>query len=177
MRWTIDPTHSSIEFSVRHLGLATVKGRFRTFEAFAEVSDEGRLHKIEAVIDALSVDTGTKERDDHLRSPDFFDAAKYPEIRFVSTALKALGGNRTEVTGNLTLHGVTYPVGFTLEQSAPVKDPWGNTRVAVSAGGSLNRKDWGLSWNQALELGGVVVSEEVKFSIEAEVLVAEVVAA
>jgi len=168
MHWTLDPTHSSIEFSVRHLGIAKVKGRFRNFTASAELGPDGRFKSLTATIDAKSIDTGVEDRDNHLRSADFFDVAKYPEIRFVSTSIKSLGVGRTEVKGNLTMHGVTKPLGFVLEQGDAIKDPWGNRRVAAEASGTISRKDWGLTWNQVLELGGVAVSDEVKFSFEVE---------
>lgn len=176
MKWNIDPAHTSIEFSVKHLGISTVKGRFNKFSAVAEVNEQGDLKGIEATIEANSVDTGVAQRDDHLRSPDFFDVAKYPEIRFVSTGIKQ-NGSQSVITGELTLHGVTKPVSFNLERENPVKDPWGNTRVVSSATGKLNRKDWGLNWNQALELGGVLVGEEVKFALEVQVVAAQAVAA
>lgn len=173
MLWNLDPTHTTIEFSVKHLGIATVKGRFRTFNASAETAADGKLTSIEATIDANSIDTGVEQRDQHLRSPDFFDVATYPEIQFVSTGIKANGANESIVTGNLTLHGVTRPVSFTLEQGSAIKDPWGNQRIASTVTGKLNRKDWGLTWNQALELGGVMVSEEVKFTFEVQVIAAQ----
>lgn len=177
MQWNLDPTHTTIEFSVKHLGIATVRGRFRTFQAAAQTAADGTLTKIEATIDAASIDTGVEQRDGHLRSPDFFDVAKYPEIRFVSTGIKPNGPNESVITGNLTLHGVTNPVTFTLERSGVTKDPWGNRRVAATATGKLQRKDWGLTWNQTLELGGVLVSDEVKFTLEVQVVAAEPVAA
>ncbi len=176
MKWNIDPAHTSIEFSVKHLGISTVKGRFNKFAAVAEVDENAQLKKIEATIEANSVDTGVAQRDDHLRSPDFFDVARYPEIKFVSTGIKQ-NGAQSLITGDLTLHGVTKPVSFTLERENPVKDPWGNTRIASSATGKLNRKEWGLNWNQALELGGVLVGEEVKFTLEVQVVAAQAVAA
>jgi len=168
MSWSIDPTHSSIDFAVRHLAISTVRGKFRNFTANAEMGPDGRLLKIEATIDAKSIDTGVADRDAHLRSADFFDVAKYPEIRFVSTFIKVLEAGRVEVTGDLTMRGVTKPVSFVLEQGQAIKDPWGNRRLAAGASGKLNRKDWGLTWNQVLELGGVAVSEEVKWSFEVE---------
>jgi len=168
MNWNIDPSHSSIDFSVRHLAISTVRGRFRNFAANAELGPDGRLLKVEATIDPKSIDTGVADRDAHLRSADFFDVAKYPEIRFASTFIKPLGAGRVEVTGDLTMHGVTKPVSFVLEQGEAIKDPWGNRRLAAEASGKLNRKDWGLTWNQVLELGGVAVSEEVKWSFEVE---------
>jgi polyisoprenoid-binding protein YceI len=177
MQWNLDPTHTSIEFSVKHLGIATVRGRFRKFDATAEAGPNGQLSRVEARIDAGSIDTGVDQRDDHLRSADFFDVANYPEIRFVSTDIKQTGNGDAIVRGNLTLRGVTRPVSFGLEQGNAIKDPWGNQRIASTATGKLSRKEWGLTWNQALELGGVVVGDEVKFTLEVQVVAARAVAA
>lgn len=177
MQWNLDPTHSAVEFSVKHLGIATVKGRFRNFTANVAAGADGKLSKIEATIDANSIDTGVDQRDGHLRSPDFFDVASFPEIRFVSTGVTPRGDGESVITGDLTLHGVTKPVSFTLEQSGITRDPWGNQRIAGTATGKLNRKDWGLTWNQTLELGGVLVSDEVKFTLEIQVVAAQPVAA
>jgi polyisoprenoid-binding protein YceI len=177
MRWNIDPTHTSIEFSVKHLGIATVRGRFRKFDAVAEAGPDGQLKRVEATIEAASVDTGVDQRDDHLRSADFFDVAKFPQIRFLSTRIEPKGAGESLITGDLTLRGVTRPVNFTLEQGGAIKDPWGNQRVASTATGKLSRKEWGLIWNQLLELGGVAVSDEVKFTFEVQVVAAQAVAA
>lgn len=177
MLWNLDPAHTTIEFSVKHLGIATVKGRFRSFSASAEAGADGRLSKIEATIDANSIDTGVDQRDQHLRSADFFDVANFPEIRFVSTSITPKGAGESVISGNLTLRGVTRPVTFTLEQENVIKDPWGNQRIASTATGKLSRKEWGLTWNQALELGGVVVSDEVKFTLDVQVVAAQPVAA
>lgn len=177
MEWNVDPAHTSIEFSVKHLGIATVKGRFKKFAATVEASEIGQIKRIEATIEAASIDTGVDQRDDHLRSADFFDAAKYPEIRFVSTGIRPNGSGESIITGDLTLHGITRPVSFSLEAGTALKDPWGNQRIASSASGKLNRKDWGLTWNQALELGGLMVGEEVKFTLEVQVIAAQPVAA
>ena len=177
MRWNIDPTHTSIEFSVKHLGIATVKGRFRKFEAVAEAGPDGELKRVEATIDAASIDTGVDQRDDHLRSADFFDAAQYPQIRFVSTGITQNAAGESVVAGDLAIRGVTRPVSFTLEQGSAIKDPWGNQRIASTAAGKLSRKQWGLTWNQILELGGVAVSDEVKFTLDIQVVAAQAVAA
>jgi polyisoprenoid-binding protein YceI len=177
MQWNIDAAHTHVEFSVKHLGIATVKGRFRQFTATAETGADGRLTEITATIDANSVDTGVEQRDNHLRSGDFFDVARFPAINFKSTAISYTSDNDAVVKGELTLHGVTKPVSFTLEQEAEIKDPWGNRRIASVATGKLSRKEWGLTWNQALELGGVVVSDEVKFSLEVQVIAAQAKAA
>jgi polyisoprenoid-binding protein YceI len=177
MQWNLDPAHTSIEFSVKHLGIATVRGRFRKFDATAEAGADGQLKRVEATIDASSVDTGVEQRDDHLRSADFFDVAKFPEIRFVSTGIRQTGSDEAVVTGDLTLRGVTRPMSFALAQGSAIKDPWGNQRIATTASGKLSRKEWGLTWNQALELGGVLVADEVRFTLEVQVIAAQAVAA
>lgn len=177
MLWNIDAAHTSVEFSVKHLGIATVKGQFRQFTATAEAGADGRLTSLNATIDANSVDTGVEQRDNHLRSGDFFDVAKFPAINFVSTGVNYSSPTEATVTGNLTLHGITKPVTFALEQEAEIKDPWGNQRIAAVAKGKLSRKEWGLTWNQALELGGVVVSDEVKFNLDVQVIAAQAKAA
>lgn len=176
MLWNIDPAHTSIEFSVKHLGIATARGTFRKFTATAAASASGALSAISATIEAASIDTGVDQRDTHLRSADFLAADQFPAINFVSTGITAKDGESV-ITGDLTLHGVTKPVTFTLEQAAPLKDPWGNQRIASTATGKLSRKEWGLVWNQALELGGVVVSDEVKFTLEVQVVAAQAMAA
>lgn len=177
MQWNLDPAHSSIEFSVKHLGIATVRGKFRKFAATAETGPDGRLERVDATIEAASIDTGVDQRDEHLRSADFFDVARHPEIRFASTGIAQTGAGEVVVTGELTLRGVTRPVRFTLEQGAAIKDPWGQQRVASSATGKLSRKEWGLTWNQLLEFGGVAVSDEVKFTLEVQAVAAQAMAA
>lgn len=177
MIWNIDPAHTSVEFSVKHLGIATVKGHFRKYTATADAGPDGKLTSINATIDANSVDTGVEQRDNHLRSADFFDVSKFPAINFASTAIAYSSPSEAVIQGNLTLHGVTRPVTFTLEQENEIKDPWGNQRIASIAKGKLSRKEWGLTWNQALELGGVVVSDEVKFSLDVQVIAAQAIAA
>lgn len=177
MQWNIDNAHTTVEFSVKHLGIATVKGQFRQFNATAEATPEGKLTSLSATIDAASVDTGVEQRDNHLRSPDFFEVEKFPAINFVSTAVSYSSPTEATVTGNLSLHGITKPVTFTLEQEPAIRDPWGNQRIAAVAKGKLSRKEWGLTWNQALELGGVVVSDEVKFNLDVQVIAAQAKAA
>ena len=172
MTWAIDPTHSSVEFSVRHLGIATVRGRFKQFTGSVDVAEDGQLQHIEVSIDAPSIDTGVDQRDAHLRSPDFFDVANYPTITFHSTAVRPRGDGTFQVSGELTMHGQTHPVTFAVESAAPIKDPWGNQRAAASATGKLDRKQWGLNWNQALELGGWVVGEEVRFTLDVQAVAA-----
>jgi polyisoprenoid-binding protein YceI len=177
MTWSIDPTHTSIEFSVRHLGISTVRGRFRNFSGTVEVDPAGRPTALEARIDAASIDTGVEQRDAHLRSADFFDTEHHPEILFRSTTITAAREGKLRVTGDLTIRRQTRPVSFEVELSATMKDPWGNTRAAASAAGLLDRRDWGLTWNQALEFGGWVVGDTIRFAIEVEAVAPQAVAA
>lgn len=168
MRWSLDTSHTSIDFKVRHMGIASVRGSLKVRSGTVETDEAGRPTRIEAVIDASSINTGEPQRDAHLRSADFLHAEQYPEIRFVSTQIEPLGGHRYRIQGNLTIRDVTKPVTLEAETSTPIKDPWGMQRIAASASGQLNRKDWGLTWNQVLELGALLVGEEVRFSLEVE---------
>ncbi len=177
MQWAIDPSHSSIEFNVRHLGIATVRGRFKQFTGGVELDEQGHARAIHASIDAASVDTGVEQRDAHLRSPDFFDAERHPTIGFDSTAIRPGKNGTLHVTGDLTIRGQTRPVAFAVEPSAPIRDPWGNQRAAAAATGTLNRKDWGLTWNQILELGGVAVADAVRFTLDVQIVSPQPVAA
>ena len=167
MRWTIDTTHAEVEFSAKHLMISTVKGRFRTFSATGETNPDGTIKGMEMTIDAASLDTNVQQRDDHLKSPDFFDVANHPTLTFRSTKVTH-AGNEVTIAGDLTIRGTTRPVTLTGEYTAPTKDPWGNLRAALEVSAKINRKDWGLTWNKALEAGGVVVGEEVKLHIAAE---------
>lgn len=167
MQWNLDTTHSEVGFGVKHLMISTVKGRFKNVTGTGETNPDGTIKSVAMTIDAASIDTNVGQRDDHLRSPDFFDVAQFPQLTFASTAVEQKGADVT-ITGLLTMKGVSRPVTLTGEFTAPTKDPWGNPRVALEVAGKLNRKEWGLGWNQALEAGGVVVGEEVKLSIAAE---------
>ena len=167
MKWNIDVTHSQAEFAVKHLMISTVRGRFKTLSGFGESDAAGTLTNVSLDIDVASIDTNQQQRDDHLRSADFFDVANNPTMTFRSTAISQ-SGDDIMITGDLTMKGVTKSVTLTGEYSSPVKDPWGNQRAAVNVSAKINRKDWGLEWNMALETGGVVVSEEVKLSIEVQ---------
>jgi polyisoprenoid-binding protein YceI len=167
MQWTLDTTHAEVEFAVKHLMISTVKGRFKMFTGSGRTAEDGRLESVQMAIDTASVDTNVQQRDDHLRSPDFFDAANHPEMTFQSTKVTQAGSDVT-IVGDLTIRGVTKPVTLTGEYIAPSKDPWGNSRAALAVGAKINRKDWGLGWNMALEAGGVVVSDEVKLRVEVE---------
>ena len=167
--WEIDPAHSSIQFGVRHLMISTVKGRFPKFTA-TEVVDEKEPTRavVEASIDAASLDTGEAKRDEHLRSPDFFDAQKYPTITFKSTKVEAAGDRRFKLHGDLTMHGVTKPVVLDVEATPQVKGMRGETRAGARATTKINRKDFGINWSQTMDGGGVVVGDDVDVTIEVE---------
>ncbi len=173
MKWNMDTAHSSFEFAVRHMGFATVRGRFNEFTADIESDDAGRLKRVEAVIDATSIDTNEPKRDAHLRSADFLDVEQFPEIHFASKAVEQTGSGRYRVTGDLTIRGTTQPVSFEVEAQDPIIDPYGNKRVAVEGSGKLNRKDWGLTWNQVMEAGALLVGEEVRFTLDVQGIAAE----
>jgi len=167
--WKVDPTHTSVEFSVRHMMFATVKGRFSGVDAVIK-GDPNDLTTatFEATIDVNTIDTREPQRDAHLKSPDFFDAEKYPTIKFRSTQVIRNGENTYKVTGDLTIRDVTRPVTLDVEFTGQGKDPWGNQRIGLTAKGSVNRKDFGLTWNVPLEAGGVLVGEKVDITIDAE---------
>jgi len=166
-RWEIDSSHSSVHFSVRHLVIAKVRGSFARWSGTVQVPD-GDFSKatVALTIDASSIDTGVADRDAHLKSGDFFDVAQYPELRFVGKRVQP-GSGDIDVVGDLTIKGITREVVLRVEQHGQAKDPWGNLRVAFSAKTSIDRKDFGLTWNQVLETGGVMVGDRVE--IEAEI--------
>ncbi len=167
--WNLDTTHTSLAFSVRHLMIATVRGSLKVTGGSVQTDENGKLLGIEATIDATSINTGEAQRDGHLNAPDFFDTANHPTVSFKSTDIQALGGHEYKVTGDLTIRGTTNPVTLEVETTPVIaKDPFGMTRVAASATGKISRKEWGLVWNQALELGGVAVSDEVKLTLDAQ---------
>jgi polyisoprenoid-binding protein YceI len=164
--WNADVSHSGIHFSVRHMMIAKVRGTFTSWTGSIEF-DEANIanSKLKAEIDVSSVDTSEPKRDGHLKSPDFFDAEKFPKITFESTNVSG-SGDSFKVTGNFTLHGVTKALTLDVKHEGGGKDPWGNERQAFSAKGSLNRLDYSLGWNQILEAGGLLVGEKVEFDIE-----------
>lgn len=168
MAWQIDPTHSQIQFSVRHMMISTVRGRFSAFSAEAEIDSQNLAQSsVSATVQADSVDTGEAQRDGHLKSGDFFDAERYPTISLKSRSVQ-ISGDRASVEVDLTIRDVTLPVMLKGEVSGPAKDPWGNLRVGWSLTGELDREAFGLTWNQALETGGVLVAKKVKLEIEAQ---------
>ena len=168
--WKLDPAHSSAEFKVKHMMISNVKGTFSGLTGtLTEHTSDSSLSSIEASIPVATVSTGDPQRDAHLKSADFFDAEKYPEMTFKSTRVQKKGDEEYSVTGDLTMHGVTKSVTFAVEgPSAPGKDPWGNTRIGLSATTKINRKDFGLIWNATLETGGFLVGEEVQITVEAQ---------
>ena len=168
--WNIDPAHSAAEFKVKHMMISNVKGSFSGLSgALTEHSDDATLSSIEAAIPVATISTGDAQRDAHLKSADFFDAEKHPTLNFKSTRVVRKDEAAYEVTGDLTIHGVTRPVTFAVEgPSAPGKDPWGNTRIGLSATTKINRKDFGLSWNAALETGGFLVGEEIAITLDVQ---------
>jgi polyisoprenoid-binding protein YceI len=168
--WAIDPSHSSIEFVARHLMVSKVRGRFGGLDGTVTIAPDPLQSSVHAKVDANSVDSGDAKRDEHLRSADFFDVEKYPTIEFQSTGLEDRGDGRYTLRGDLTVHGVTKSVAWDLEFDGTVQDPWGGTRAGFSATTEVNRKDWGLEWNVALETGGFVVSEKVRLNIEVEAI-------
>jgi len=166
--WKLDPSHTIAEFSAKHLMITTVKGRITDIEGII-YTDEKDLNNssVEATLKAISLDTRTDQRDQHLRSADFLDVEKFPEIRFRSTRIQ---GDRQsfKLTGDLTIRDVTKPITLDVEFEGQTKDPWGGERVGFSATGKIDRREFGLTWNQALEAGGVVVGNDIKISLEVE---------
>ena len=168
-RWEIDSSHSGIHFSVRHLVIARVRGQFSRWTGTLQVPDGdfGRA-SLDVVIDAASIDTGVADRDAHLRSAEFLDAERYPEITFTSTQVEPAGRDRLRAAGQLTIKGVAREVTLDVEHHGQAKDPWGNERAAFSAKTSIDRREFGLTWNQVLETGGVLVGERIDIEIEIE---------
>ncbi|MBS2025383.1 MAG: polyisoprenoid-binding protein [Deltaproteobacteria bacterium] len=172
--WKIDPSHTVVQFTVRHLVISKVKGRFTKFEGGIEFDPSAPAAggKVEVKIDPASIDTGEPKRDGHLRSPDFFDVEKFPALTFKSTSFAAKGGGHYAIAGDLTIHGVTKPVELTTEYLGAGKDPWGGQRVGFSAHTAIDRKDFGLTWNQALEAGGVLVGDKINIELEVQAVAA-----
>jgi polyisoprenoid-binding protein YceI len=168
-RWEIDASHSGIHFTVRHLVIAKVRGQFTRWSGALLVPDgDFARASVDAVIDATSIDTGVADRDAHLKSADFFDTAQYPEIVFEASRFEPQGDSEGRLVGSLTIKGVTRDVVLTVERHGQTRDPWGNERAALSAKTAIDRKDFGLTWNQALETGCVMVGDRVDLEIEIE---------
>jgi len=168
--WQLDPSHSEAGFAVRHLMIATVRGRFSDIQGTITVAgDDFRTATVDVTIGTASVDTREPRRDEHLRSADFFDAARFPAMTFTSREVVARDRGYT-IAGALTIRGVTRPVSFEVTDEGRVRDPWGGERAGFSARAVINRQDFGLTWNAALEAGGVLVGDEVKISVDLELL-------
>ena len=168
--YEIDTAHSSVAFSIRHMAISKTKGTFDDFSgSFTYDPDKPKSWQCEAVIQAKSINTGNEQRDDHLRNPDFFDVATYPTITFESTAVHLNGDGKGTLKGNLTMHGVTKEIELDLELVGLLPNsPFGDSRAGFTATGKLDRKDFGLSWNRAMETGGLVVGNEVEITLEVE---------
>ena len=170
MAWKIDVSHSRIMFSARHLMITTVRGEFEKFDINFNFNEQNpAASTVDVSIDAASINTRFGQRDDHLRSPDFLDAANHPTVNFKSTAVRVVDPNHAKLTGDLTIRGVTRPVTLDVESTGVMTTPWGATNAGFNARGKINRTDWGLNWNQVLEAGAVLVSEDVNIEIELEI--------
>src|SRR5512133_644006 len=169
--WNLDPAHSQASFTIRHLVISNVRGEFQKFSGAVQLDDKDlSKSSVDVTIQAASIDTGNPDRDKHLRSPDFFDAEKFPTIAFKSTKVEKAGDGKLHVTGNLTMKGVTKPVVLAVDgPTGEIKDPKGNLRRGLSAFTTINRKDWGLNWSKTVE-AGPVVGDDVKIHIEAELI-------
>jgi len=169
-KWVIDPTHSEVAFKVKHLMISNVKGNFSEFEV--NVLTDGNDFSnagINVSINTASVSTGVADRDAHLKSPDFFDSANFSTMTFVSKSLTG-SGDEYKLEGDLTIRGISNPVSLNVEFGGLMADPWGNVKAGFNIDGKINRKDWGLTWNAALEAGGVLVADEVRITAEIELL-------
>ena len=171
VKWVIDPAHSEIAFKVKHLMITNVKGAFKQF--YASVYTEGDDFKNAEVnfkMDAASVDTGNSDRDTHLKSPDFFDVENHKEITFVSREIENVDGGNFRIHGDLTIKGTAKPITVSVDFLGLAKDPWGNEKAGFELSTKINRKDWGLNWNVAIEAGGVLVSDDVYINCEVQLL-------
>jgi polyisoprenoid-binding protein YceI len=164
--WSVDPVHSSVGFSVKHLGIANVRGKFEDFHGTLEIGEGDETARASGVVQGVSINTGDSGRDEHLRSADFFGVEQNPELRFDSTAINPVDDDTFEIVGDLTMNGVTKPITLTAEVQGTETDPWGNERVALEVSGQLNRGDWNMTFNQALGSGNLLVGEKVKLQLD-----------
>jgi polyisoprenoid-binding protein YceI len=170
-KWAVDTAHSEVGFKLRHLMITSVSGKFEKFDGTVETSGDDFVNStINFTADVDSVTTADEKRDGHLKAADFFDVAKYPKMKFVSTKIEKAGGNKYVVHGDFTIRDVTKPIKLDVEHHGTAKDPWGNTKAGFSINAKINRSDYGLSWNVTLETGGVLVSEEVKIVCEVQLV-------
>ena len=176
--WTLDPQHTDVGFSAKHMMVATVKGRFTIVEAEIDIDEERpEASRVRAQVTAGSLTTGNEERDAHLRSADFLDVERFPHLTFESSRVRQTGDDELELTGNLTIRDITQPIVLKGEFTGPVSSPWGDRRAGFSLTGEFDREEFGLTWNMALEAGGVLVGRKVKLHVEAEIVSAVAVAA
>ncbi len=169
MTWQIDPNHSSIGFAVKHMLVASVKGSFHDFDIDAEVDEQNLAASLGTVrVRTASIDTRDDNRDAHLRSPDFFDTENHPEMVFAVKSIEPNGNDDYKIVGDLTIRDITREVVLEADAGGPFVDPWGNRKIGLSAEGKLNRKDFGLNWNAALETGGFIVGDTVRLSVDLE---------
>lgn len=164
--WTVDPAHSTVGFAVKHMGIANVRGEFNDFEGTLEIGENLSSARAYGTVKVQSVDTKEPQRDDHLRSPDFFDAAQFAEISFESTKIEALDDEEFRITGNLTIHGVTNEIVLHAEAQGTDTDPWGNERVGLEVTGQLSRGDYEMKFNQALGSGNMLVADKVRLALD-----------
>ena len=171
-KWVIDPAHSEIGFKIKHLMISNVRGIFKQFDAsIYTTGDNFESVEVDCWIDAASVDTGSADRDKHLIGPDFFDSANFPQLSFTANTVENVDKDGSyELWGELVIKGISKKIKLDVEFGGVVKDPWGNEKAAFTLNGKINRKDWGLNWNAALEAGGVLVSEDVRISCEIQLM-------
>lgn len=170
-KWAIDPTHTEVGFKVKHMMFTNVSGKIAKYDATVETDGDDFSNAVIDFTGAVdSITTNSADRDAHLLSPDFFDAVNFPELKFSATSLTKIDEGDFELKGNLTIHGVSNPVKLAVEFGGLMKDPWGNIKAGFSINGKINRKDFGLTWNAALETGGVLVSDEVKIHAEVQLI-------
>src|SRR5690606_9779575 len=168
-KWTIDPTHTEVGFKVKHMMFTNVKGNFNDYSAEIDFDNDLKEANLQFEAKVNSIFTNNTDRDNHLKSADFFDAEQYPTLNFKSTKIEG-DGNEYQITGDLTIKGITKPVTLNTEFSGLMTDPWGNTKVGINLDGKINRKDFGLTYNAALETGGVLVGEDVKLNAEIQLV-------
>ena len=169
--WAIDPTHSEVGFRIKHLVISTVKGKFETFEGSVETEeDQWEEANIEFSAKIDSINTGTKDRDAHLKSDDFFNAESFPELKFKSTSLRKIAEGKFELTGDLTIRDITKPIKLNVEYGGTVVDPYGNTKAGFEVSGKINRKEFGLKWDAVTEAGSIVVSDDVQLDLNVQLI-------
>lgn len=167
--WTIDTAHTETAFAVKHMGLSNVRGNFETTKGTVTTDESGKITAIDAIIEVGSITTRNGDRDNHLKSADFFDAEKFPEVHFVSTSVTSEDGEDYAIEGELTIKGITKPISFDAEVGAPIDDPYGLKRSGASLSFSIDRRDFGLTWSQALANGSLVVGNKIKITVDAEI--------